>query len=297
MTPARCQGEQLGAADRATVLDGRRLCFIDRGAGTPLLLVHGLGASSHTWCKTVPDLARDHRVVAVDLPGFGGSAPLPARSCLDDYARTLVRLLDRLGLSSVLAVGHSLGGLITQSLTGRHPERVEALILVGCGDGAIEVRRAAAFRRAATMVAMARRVGPPAFIADRAFQAAMTVAPLRRRLVSHLVHDPSVISSKLAAELLTVAYAARGITDAVWAGLQFASEPSPGDVSCPTLIINGSRDRLIPATAGARLAERIPAARLEIWNDVGHHPMLERPAEFNARLRAFSQDRHEVPAR
>jgi pimeloyl-ACP methyl ester carboxylesterase len=255
------------------LLDGRRVQFVDAGSGPPLLFVHGLGASWQAWYANLPDLAEDHRVVAVDLPGFGGSEALPASSNLREYVEAVAGVLDWLEIDRALTIGHSLGGLIAQRL-------------------AVGARQAMAFRRAAAVSAALRRIGPPAFVVNPALRAALTVTPVRRRLLARALHDPDVLSSEVAVEMVASVYFSRGFSDALRAGMDAGADADDvrGSIRCPALVLSGARDRLIPVAAAEHLAGGIPLAQLEIWDGVGHHPMLERPNAFNARLRAFSQD-------
>ena len=106
---------------------GARLRYLVAGDGELLLLVHGLGGSAANWLALAPLLLPGRRLIVPDLPGHGGSDPLPAAASLTAYADSLAALLD--GPAAV--VGHSLGGAIALRLAIRRPELVSALVLAG----------------------------------------------------------------------------------------------------------------------------------------------------------------------
>lgn len=259
-----------------TVLDGRRLRFVDIGRGSPVLLVHGLGASWQTWLENIPDLARDHRVVAVDLPGFGGSDPLSPSAEISEHADTLAALLDALGIERVVAVGHSLGGVVCERLALGHPDKVHALLLACAGGVQPRARERRMVRALLIVHGVLRR--------ERASSALRRSPRLRRRLLGGGLHDPTCVSDALINELLP-GFRAPGFIDTASAGLRDDVHRSLHRIACRTLIVWGRKDRLVPVAVGRQLADLIPGARLEIWDEVGHCPMLERPADFNELLR------------
>jgi pimeloyl-ACP methyl ester carboxylesterase len=266
----------------------RRIRYVDIGSGQPLLLVHGLGASWRAWEQNIPDLATDHRVIAVDLPGFGGSEPLRGPVEIRDFADALAGLLDHLDVARVVVVGHSLGGLISKALSVHHPSRVDGLVLVGSGT-MMSDRTAARLRRVATADRLLRRLRPPAVIARPMVNAALAVPVLRHKLAAMVIKDPSIFSREMAGRFFAELYLAPGISDGIRAGLAAAARPHELlRISCPTLVLCGDSDRLVSVAMAETIAILIPGAELEIWKDVGHHPMWERPDAFNARLRDFS---------
>src|SRR4051794_4961442 len=108
-----------------------RLRYVELGAGAPpVLLLHGLGGNWTAWLETLPALAREHRVIAVDLPGFGGSAPGSDGISIPGYARTIARFCKRMELDKVIVAGSSLGGWVAAELALRSPELVRGLILI-----------------------------------------------------------------------------------------------------------------------------------------------------------------------
>lgn len=266
---------------------GRLLRFADYGEGPPVVLVHGLGGSWQTWLENIPVLGASNRVIAVDLPGFGQSEMLPAGSPLDAYGDALATLFDRLELAGVALVGHSLGGLITGRFAVAHPERLRALVLVGAGGIAVSPRRLAAivrgfvvfnavFRRPAVQRAVARR------------------PRLRRLVLAGMMHDTERLSPELAAEVMPL-MAADGFVEAVVAGGAVAGDSGVERVTTRTLLVWGRHDLILPVRSAEELAAKLRDGRLEVIEDAGHAPMIERPEEFNELVEGFLADHLRVP--
>ena len=113
--------------------------LVDIGEGAVVLMVHGLSGSWQNWLENIPYFARDHRVIAVDLPGFGESE-MPAKDIsISRYADTVDALLDALEIDRpVRLIGNSMGGFIGAELAIRYPQRVERLVLVAAAGLSVE---------------------------------------------------------------------------------------------------------------------------------------------------------------
>jgi len=112
------------------VVDGTPVNTIELGNGPPLVFVHGLSGSWPNWLEQLPVFAEEHRVITLDLPGFGHS-PMPAGPItISGYARTLDGLFEQLGVGAAAVVGNSMGGFIAAELAIAFPQRVERLVLV-----------------------------------------------------------------------------------------------------------------------------------------------------------------------
>lgn len=115
------------AQDRFFDSGGVRIRYVERGAGAPVVLVHGFtGSIERSWIETgvLPDLARDYRVIAFDLRGHGASDKPHYPRAYDDVGLDVIRLLDHLRLRRAHLVGYSLGGIIVAKLLTTHPERL-----------------------------------------------------------------------------------------------------------------------------------------------------------------------------
>src|SRR5262245_16158087 len=100
------------------------------GSGDPVVLVHGLGGSAANWTEVIDGLVPGHRVIALDLPGHGGSDPLPRGARIDDYADAAAAVIEARTKGPAVVAGHSFGGQVALSLAVRHPRLVRALLLV-----------------------------------------------------------------------------------------------------------------------------------------------------------------------
>jgi pimeloyl-ACP methyl ester carboxylesterase len=262
-----------------TTVLGRRLRYVDYGDGPPLLLIHGLGGCWQWWLENIPDLGRDHRVIAVDLHGFGASEELPPRVEMSTHADAMAALLDELEIEQAVLCAHSMGGLIALRFAVTCRARLSGLVLVCAGGILLNPRRLAllniGFR---AFHALFARPGVPRAFSRR--------PRLRSLLFSEALGDLSTLRPELAAQIVPC-LAAPGFNEAVRAGIRVANELSAKDVDAPTLMIWGDGDPILPVAQARELAERLPNARLEVFEGVGHCPMLERPAEFNSLIRDF----------
>ena len=266
------------------VVDGRRVHYLDVGDGPPVLLVHGLASAWSVWYQTLPAVSEHYRVIAVDLPGFGRSDAFGRDVELTDYVDVLIGLLDGLGIEQVRLVGHSLGGVIGQHFAATHPTRTAALVLVATG---LRLARGQRLMLRALVAGLEVMSWGPRPLFGAAASVATATPGLRRLLLGPLVHDPDVVPRALAADMMNGACRYPGTSAALGAGLRAVAQDGSGPIGCPTLIVAGDRDRVVPPAPQEDLAAAIPGARLEIMADVAHHPMFEQPEVFNALLFDF----------
>jgi pimeloyl-ACP methyl ester carboxylesterase len=266
------------------VVDGRRLRYVDVGEGPALLLVHGLGGCWQWWLENIPALASTSRVIAVDLPGFGESEALPAPGAMETHVGALVALLDQLGLSRVTLVGHSMGGLIAMMFAAAHPERLDGLVPVCAGGVDLGPRRLAAIVRGFLLF--------QAWFSHPGVTRAFARRPrLRRLMFMGVTGDPSTLSPQLGQVLVERLASGPGFVDAVRSAGATEGGVAAEAIATPSLLVWGSRDPILPVRDARALAERMPDARLEVLEGVGHCPMFERPERFNELLAAFVAQR------
>ena len=242
------------------------LYFDSTGAGAPVLLVMGLGMNATGWWRTVPVLARSHRVLAFDNRGMGRSGKPPGPYTMDELADDAVAVLDAAGEPAAHVYGISLGGMIAQHIALRHPDRVRGLVLgatIAGGElvaAADPVTLAFFFRRAdmppdeAVWASVPYNYGP----ATRAHHAQRIGEDIAQRLRYPV--EPEPYKAQLAA-------AAGHDTSA-----------RLGEIRAPTLIVHGEQDRMVPVANGERLAARIPGARLKTYPGAGHLYTTDEPA-------------------
>ncbi len=279
---------------RWLVIDGQPVNTIELGAqreaeretaSQPLVFVHGLSGCWSNWLEQLPVLAAQHRVITLDLPGFGYS-PMPAqRISIAGYARLLDRLLGELRIDAAAVVGNSMGGFIAAELAIAFPQRVERLVLISAA-GVSTTNHPGTTRAvpALTLLNPALAAGA-AWVAGKSSVLARR-AHLRDALLNVVVRHPSRLPAALAAEQLRGA-GKPGFLQGLEAILHYDVRERLPEIACPTLIVWGDGDRLIPVRDADVFAELIPDSRKVIFEDTGHMAMLERPAAFNALLEDF----------
>ncbi len=264
---------------------GQPVNTIDLGEGPPLVFVHGLSGSWPNWLEQLPVFAADHRVIAMDLPGFGHS-PMPhERITISGYARLLDDLFDELGLDAAALVGNSMGGFISAELAIAFPERVERLVLVS--PAGISSYRNTRGMRALPALHRAERI-VAAYTAWMASKSDfVTRHPLlRNATLGFVTRHPTRIPAALAAEQLRGA-GKPGFVQALEANLDYDFRHRLPEIACPTLIVWGDQDKVLTVRDAAVYAELIPGSRKVIYADTGHMSQIERPQAFNSLLREF----------
>ena len=269
-------------------LHGREVTYAEAGSGPALLLIHGMGGTRESWKDVIALLAREHTVIAPDLPGHGASAPGAGDYSIGALAAGLRDLLVALGHDRATLVGHSLGGGIAMQFAYQFPETIERLVLVssgGLGSEVSPVLRAAALPGASLFIAATAGPGRVAGSAVARGLAAVGLQPkpdlaeVARGYAS--LADPGHRDAFLAT-----------LRSVVGTGGQ---RVSAGDrlyltEGVPVLIIWGERDPIIPVRHGEEACRSMPGSRLEIFDGAGHMPQLEEPGRFAAVLARFLAD-------
>jgi pimeloyl-ACP methyl ester carboxylesterase len=261
---------------------------IDLGEGPPIVFVHGLSGSWPNWLEQLPVFAADHRVITLDLPGFGHS-PMPHEPIsISGYARVVDGLLDTLGVDAAAVVGNSMGGFIAAELAISVPQRVERLVLISAAGLSTYgnrggLRAVPVFRRLErTITAYA------AWTASKSETVARR-RRLREATLGLVVAHPSRLGAALAAEQVRGA-GKPGFVDALEANLNYDFRERLPEIACPTLIVWGDSDRVITVSDADLYEQLIPDSRKVIFKDTGHLTMLERPDAFNALLTEFLKE-------
>lgn len=270
---------------RWVILDGQPVNVIELGSGPPLVFVHGLSGSWPNWLEQLPMFAAEHRVITLDLPGFGHS-PMPGEQIsISGYARLLDRLLDTLGIDAAAVVGNSMGGFIAAELAIAFPQRVERLVLISAAgistfDNSGAVRALPVLRRAERVL-----TAYTAWMASKSDTVARRPR-LRDATLNVVTRHPSRLPAALVAEQLRGS-GKPGFMQALQANLNYDFRDRLPEIACPTLIVWGEKDRLITVRDASVFAELIPDSRVVVYKDTGHMSMIERPARFNALLEEF----------
>jgi pimeloyl-ACP methyl ester carboxylesterase len=271
---------------RYVEMDGRRINVIEIDGGEPpVVFIHGLAGSWQNWLENVPHFAAaGHRVIAFDLPGFGASDMPRDKISIPGYGRFVDALLDRLGVGPAIVVGNSMGGFIGTELAIQFPARVEQLVLVSAAGLTVEYQR---HDRALGLLRYGTRLLAVwgGFVGARS--AAIASRPRTRWLLMNVVvHRPHELSPALVSEQLR-GVGKPGFVDALDALTHYPIRERLGEIGCPTLIVWGSEDHLVPVGDADEFAQLIPGAVKVVWPETGHLAMLERPEAFNALVERF----------
>ena len=270
---------------RRVTVEGREVNVVDTGGGADLpvmVFVHGLSGTWQNWLLNIPAFMGSHRVIALDLPGFGES-PMPREKIsIKGYARILDGLLGALGVDSAVVVGNSMGGFVAAELALSFPTRVERLVLVSAAGLSIEESRSAPLRVGARLWA-----GTATWVGARGHS--VVTRPRARRLgLQMIVRYPEKLSPQLTYEL-TRGAGTPGFVPAMEALLSYGFRDQLSRIEVPTLIVWGRNDMLVPRGDAREYASLIgDNARREMFEDTGHLSMVERPTRFNRLLEAFA---------
>jgi len=273
---------------RTIALHGREVGYLGGGEGPALLLIHGIAGSCENWRDAIEPLAQRHTVVAPDLPGHGTSAGGPGDYSLGGFASGLRDLLLALGHERATVVGHSLGGGVAMQFAYQFPEMLERLVLVssgGLGPEVSPILRAAALPGADLFISATARLGQAAGgalgrgLGAIGMRPAPDVAEVARGYAS--LSDPRRRKAFLATLRSVVGTEGQRVSAAD--RLYLAAE-------IPVLIVWGARDPIIPVHHAEEAHAALPGSRLEIFEDAGHLPQLERPGRFITVLERFLRE-------
>jgi pimeloyl-ACP methyl ester carboxylesterase len=268
------------------MLNGREFAFLDSGEGPAVLFIHGLTGSHRNWAHLVDKVNKDHRVVAPDLFGHGASAKPMGDYSLGAHAATMRDLLDRLGIDRVTLVGHSFGGGIAMQFCYLFPDRAERLVLVssgGLGRSVSPLLRAATLPGAGWVLPViasswVRGRGDAAgrTFARLGWQPSPDVTEIWRGFTS--LSDADTRRAFLATTRSVIDPGGQTVT---------ARDHLPMDIEIPTLVVWGTRDRMIPAWHATAAHQVIPGSRVELFEGAGHFPHLDEPERFAELLGEF----------
>lgn len=274
----------------AVDVDGLRIHYYAAGLGSPVLLLHGGGtdSASLSWSCTIPALADDHRVFALDWPGYGESVRAEIPHCLDNYVALLPKIMDALGIEQASLVGVSMGGGIALGFALSHPERVNRLVLAD----SYGLQTRAPWPLLSTLL-----VRLP-WINELTWALTTRSRSLAAASLKTIFADPSRVSPELLDEVMAEvrrpgagrAFRAFQRCEAGWRGLRTSYLDELGRVTAPVLLVHGAQDRLVPLRWAQEAARRLPHARLEVLENCGHWSPRECPQQFNRLVTAFLRD-------
>ena len=272
---------------QTTTVDGREIAFVDRGEGDPLLFVHGLGSNLSLWRETLDAFDGSHRILALDLPGYGLSGKTDVPGTMSFFAEVVTDFLDERGLDTVTVVGVSMGGQVGLTLALEAPERVRRLALVSpAGIERFTEKEAVALKNATTAKGIVNTT-------DEQVQknTALNFAEWSDEY-AWLIEQRHALSERDDFE----AYA-KANARSVAGMLEGDVRDRLGEIDVPALVLFGAGDKLIPnqylhenmttADVAEQARTALPNATVHLVDDAGHLLMLERPAVFREKLRSF----------
>lgn len=272
---------------QTTTVDGREVAFVDRGEGDPLLFVHGLGSNLSLWREALDAFDDSHRVLALDLPGYGLSGKTDVPGTMSFFADTVTGLLDEREINEVTYVGVSMGGQVGLTLALEAPERVRRLALVSpAGIEPFSPKEAAAMKQATTAEGILNTT-------DEQVRQNTTLnfAEWNDRY-AWIIEQRHALS-----ERDDFAAYAKANARSVAGMLESDVRDRLGEIDVPALVLFGAGDRLIPnpylhpdmttTDVADRAREALPEATVRMVETAGHLLMLERPERFRQELHAF----------
>jgi len=263
----------VGAEGRSLIVDGLDIYLRDEGQGSPLLLLHGFPFTHHSFRAVLEPLARRHRVLALDLPGFGNSARPPAFAYdVVAYADAMAALLRQVGAAPAAAIAHGFGAAVAVAMAVLQPGTLCRLVLVSPTI------------HAQPLSILARLASRDGLIGAWLFRRAFTRERLARRLRRDVYRDPATADDELVDRVWEPLRRPGGLDAArrvvgTMASLDAIAELPPR-LACPSLVVSGEDDRIVSPRRARLLAAEIPGSRAVTVAACGHCPHEERPAEF-----------------
>ena len=260
-------------------VEGARLYYYaagTRGVGEPVVFLHGFPTSGHLWGDVIPQMSSGHRLVVVDLLGYGrsdspGGRPLTLRA----HAGRVVALLDALGIRSACVVGHELGGGVAQSIALDWPSRVSRLALID--SVALDGWPTHDVRFARALLPLLRLL--PATWLLPIFRAELVRGYLDgMRAIHSIAKYQRAFASDDGCRVLLAHLSALDAREALALGARL------GEIAIPTAVIWGSHDPFLRMSLGTRLARSIPGATLDILSCARHFTPEEEPRDIAAVL-------------
>ncbi len=263
-------------------IDGMQVHFRDQGLVTdslPIVLIHGTGASLHTWEGWVSELKNEHRIITMDLPAYGLTGPNPSGDYSQDfYSDFMEKFLSKLNIKRCVLGGNSLGGGITWVYALAHPERVSKMILVDAGGYPM-------ISKSVPIAFQAARIP----VIKNLFKYILPHSIIKKSLENVYIHD-----DRITPELIERYYdmASRegnrkAFVDRMNTSIKSDKYLKINTLKMPTLIIWGKEDGLIPLDVAEKFHADLPNDTIVIFKDLGHTPMEEDPQETVKLVKVF----------
>ena len=268
---------------RTLELEGARVNYVEMGSssGLDVIFVHGLSGSWQNWLENIPHFARNRRVLALDLPGFGAS-PMPSwEISIEAYGRLLVEFCDTLGADDCAVVGNSMGGFVSAEAAIKAPHRFKKLALVSAAG----ISHARMRREPAEMAGRMTVAASPLLL--RLQERGMLRPRIRDWAFRMLFHYPNRLRRELIWEFFSNGAGKPGFLPAIAGLVGYDILDRLEEVDLPTLIVWGRNDRVVPPGDALGYSQRLHNSTAVIFDRTGHVPMAERPVRFNRTLDEF----------
>jgi pimeloyl-ACP methyl ester carboxylesterase len=264
----------VGKMDAGKAAPPLRLAVTDTGQGKPLLLLHGLGASSYTWKRIIPALARHNRVIAIDLKGFGASdKPQDGKYSIFDQAELIKTFIQKENLTNLTVIGHSYGGGVALALALKMAEdkdtRLQRLVLVD----SLAYRQPIPFFFTFIQIPVVGDVGFGLTPPEVQTASALAIA----------YHDKGKLSAESVWAYAKPLYSEGGR----YALVRTVEQLVPEDIDqfsdryrtlkIPALLVWCRQDKIVPLSYGARLNADLQNSNIEVIDQCGHIPQEEQP--------------------
>jgi 4,5:9,10-diseco-3-hydroxy-5,9,17-trioxoandrosta-1(10),2-diene-4-oate hydrolase len=251
--------------------------------GTDLILIHGIGSYLEAWENNIDFFSQNHRVFALDLPGFGRSDKPVVQYSFPYFSQFVLDFMDAQGIKRASLVGNSMGGGVSQLIAVQAPDRVAKLVLVN----------SAGFSKDLTILL---RVSSLPLIGE------ILSRPSRKgtmRILKECVYDPSLITDKmvdLGYDIVSQPGAKKAFLTTLRSTVKFSGfkknvlqsfADNYNSIKAPTIVIWGQQDRILPVSGTVAAEQGIPNVTVHIFDQCGHMPQIERPLEFNKIVENF----------
>ena len=276
------QWTSLHAPGKFVELDGLQTHYIERGSGTPLILIHGFFFDTHMWSRSIDELARHFKVYAIDLWGFGYSSRAPLEYGFPLFARQLRLFMEELAIPRASLVGQSMGGATIIEFAVSNRSRVDRIILVNASG------------LPNPMPIMGKISNLPGV--GEAMYALPGNFIRRFTLGNTFIHNTGTLTDEFL-ENVTRFHQIKGSSEVM---LEITRKDffdklesriaQLGAMDVPTLIIWGKNDKAIPLPIGRKMHKALPGSRLEVIDQAGHCPMIDQPDKFNKLMLEFLLD-------
>ena len=262
-------------------IEGMQVHYRDEGKGFPIVLIHGTGASLHTWDDWTTQLTKSFRVIRLDLPAFGLTGPSKhADYSIASYTKFLSQFLEKIKLDKFYLAGNSLGGNIAWNYAAEYPEKVLKLILIDASGLPTFTPQPPIFKMAKTPIlnSLFLYITPKFIIRKNIEQVYADKLKVTDALVVRY-HKMALRTGN------RKAFIDRAKTD--FNGAEKVNLVKLKSVKTPTLLIWGAKDTWIPLGNGKRMDSMLPNSKLVILENSGHVPMEENPKESLEFLKSF----------